>query len=269
MAFATVRIGPEPFISVDHAGTGEPVVFLHGIGGNKTNWREAMEAVAVDHLAMAWDARGWGDSDDYEGPLTSRDMSVDLLRVLDHFGVAKAHLVGLSMGGRNAMAFAEDFAERVASLTLCDTTLGLDNWDEEKREAFIKSRQAPLLNGGEPADIAEPVARSLLGPNAGEGAFIRLRDSMSALHKHMYVKAIEFIVREPRHRRLSMLDVPALVIVGEHDPITPIAEAREVAAAIPGARLEVVPDAGHLVNVEQPAAFNALLRGFLAEAIKG
>src|SRR3712207_3309424 len=71
----TTRIGPEPFIAADHAGTGELVLFLHGIGGNRTNWREQIAALSDRYLTVACDARGWGLSDDYEGPLNIDDMA--------------------------------------------------------------------------------------------------------------------------------------------------------------------------------------------------
>ena len=104
--WTTVRIGPAPHIAVDHMGTGDLVVFLHGIGGNKRNWVDNLPAFAAHWHAVAWDARGYGESDDYEGPLTFTDFSHDVARVLDHFGAKKAHIVGLSMGGRIAQDFA-------------------------------------------------------------------------------------------------------------------------------------------------------------------
>ena len=139
---------------------------MHGIGGNASNWGAQLPAFAPHFACAAWDARGYGASDDYDGPLAFDDFVADLLRVLDHFGVARAHLVGLSMGGRIAMRTALLHPERVATLTLVDTHEGFEAFTPEQRRAFVDSRRAPLLAGKTPADIAEPVARSLVGPKA-------------------------------------------------------------------------------------------------------
>lgn len=261
----TERIGVAPAICVDHAGTGELLVFMHGIGGNRTNWRDQLPVFAKHFHALAWDARGYGDSDDYEGPLDFSDYARDLVRVLDHFGAAKANLAGLSMGGRIAMDFAEKYPERLLTLTLIDTHTGFANLSEEKKAEFIRLRKEPLISGKEPKDIAEPVARTLVGPNASPEAFQRLVDSMAALHKESYIKSVEATVRTQSQQRLHEIAVPTHVIVGAEDRLTPPSIAREIAGAIPGARLTVIDDAGHLVNIEQPNAFNQAALSFLIE----
>jgi 3-oxoadipate enol-lactonase len=263
--WSTEKIGPAPRLAVDHAGTGELVVFLHGIGGNRTNWHDQLPAFAEHFHAAAWDARGYGDSDDYDGPLTFTQYADDLPRVLDHFGAEKAHIVGLSMGGRIAMDFAARHADRLRSLVLCDTHRGLSHLSDEKRREFVRLRKEPLLNGGEPKDIAAPVARTLIGRNASEAAFQKLVDSMSRLHKESYIKSIEASVMAGAHGGLGSIRVPTLVVVGEDDHLTPPAEAQVLADTIPGARLVVIPEAGHLSNIEKPAAFNDAVLGFLRQ----
>ena len=113
-----------------------------------------------------------------------------MLRVLDHFGVAKGHLLGLSMGGRIAMRTALLHPDRVATLTLVDTHEGFAAFSAEQRQAFVDSRRAPLLAGKEPADIADPVARSLIGPHASPEHLEELRRSIAALHKGSYIKSL-------------------------------------------------------------------------------
>lgn len=261
----TTRIGPEPFISVDHMGEGDLLVFLHGIGGNKRNWHDNLPAFAQHVHAVAWDARGYGESDDYEGDLDFGDYARDLVRVLDHFGARKAHIVGLSMGGRIAMDFAQNFPDRLLTLTLCDTHRGYSHFSEEKKAEFIRLRKEPLVNGGEPRDIAVPVAKTLVGPNASQEAFDKLVDSMTRLHKWSYIKSIEATVRTDSHDRLGEIRVPTHVVCGADDRLTTPDMAREIAAMIPGATLTIIPNAGHLSNIEQPDAFNqAVVRFILA-----
>lgn len=259
------RVGPAPFIALDVAGAGDLVVLLHGIGGNKRNWRDNIGALGRHFQVAAWDARGWGASDDYEGPLTFEDMSQDLLRVMDHLGHRRAHIVGLSMGGRIAMHFAVHHPDRVGSLVLCDTTQGPKDWPEERRTAFIQSRQAPLLSGKTPADIAEQVATSLVSPDATAEARAQLVESLSMLHKDSYLKAIEANVADVILADLSLITVPTLVMVGEDDRLTPPEEAQEIAGLIARARLHVIERAGHLINIEAPTEFNEQVLAFLLE----
>lgn len=255
-------IAGAPRLAISYAGEGELLVLLHGIGGNRTNWARNMEGLAKRFTVVAIDARGWGDSDDYEGPLSFWDMADDINRIADHFGSNGVHLMGLSMGGRTAMTYAERHPARLRSLVLCDTLRGQSSWSEEEKAEFIRSRQEPLLNGLEPADIAAPVARSLLSEGAGEEAFRTLVDSISRLHKESYIKAVDETVNFPPHQRLGDIAVPTLVIVGAEDKLTPPDEARAIAAEIPDAELVIVPQAGHLVNIEAPEHFNAEVTRF-------
>lgn len=262
--WSTKRIGPEPFLAVDYAGQGELLLLLHGVGGNRRNWRDNIPALAEKFRVVAWDARGWGGSDDYEGALTLSDMSADIARVIDHFGCDKAHILGLSMGGRNAMHFATTCPHRVASLVLCDTLVGFSGWSAEKRAEFVRLRKEALLGGKELSDIAVPMARSLVSPRATPEAVEQLADSFRRLRKFMYIKAIEMLVNEPDQDNLEAIAVPTLVLVGEDDPITPLADSRRIAAAIPSAQLVVIPGAGHLLNLEKPKEFNDTVLAFLA-----
>ncbi|MEQ9812197.1 MAG: alpha/beta fold hydrolase [Azospirillaceae bacterium] len=260
------RIGPAPFIAVDHsgAGAGELVLFMHGIGGNRTNWTAQVPVFGARYHAVAWDARGYGASDDYVGPLAFGDFGDDVLRVLDHFGAERAHLIGLSMGGRIAMDVAGRYPGRVRSLILVDTHMGFGDFSEADRQAFLDLRRKPLLEGHEPRDIAAPVARSLLGPKASEAHFRQLHDSLCALHKESYIKSIEATVLQDRFDHLEGIAAPTLVLAGADDRLTPPDMARRIAARIPGAECAIIPDAGHLSNIEQPKIFNRRCLDFLS-----
>ncbi|MFL6795952.1 MAG: alpha/beta fold hydrolase [Xanthobacteraceae bacterium] len=262
-SWSTTRIGPKPYLSVDHMGSGDLLVFLHGIGGNKRNWHDNLAAAARHWHAVAWDARGYGESDDYDGPLTFTDYAHDLARVLDHFGAEKAHVVGLSMGGRIALDFVALYPARLHTLTLCDTHAGFAHWPQEKKREFIRIRKEPLERGAEPRDIAGPVAKTLIGPHATPEAFEKLVDSMSRLHKASYIKSIEASTLAVNHGRPEDIRVPTHVIVGGDDQLTTPAMCRELAARIPAARFTVIPQAGHLVNIEKPDEFNAAVVAFI------
>jgi 3-oxoadipate enol-lactonase len=250
------RIPGAPRIALRLAGHGPLIVFMHGIGGNATNWDAQLPAFAPHFACAAWDARGYGASDDYDGALAFDDFVNDLLRVLDHLGVGRGHLVGLSMGGRIAMRAALLHPDRIATLTLVDTHEGFEAFTPEQRQAFVDSRRAPLLAGKMPADIAEPVARSLVGPKATPAHFRQLVESIAALHKASYIKSLEATVAQVTLGDIARITAPAHFIVGADDPLTPVAMHHEMAAKLHGALVSVVPDAGHLSNIENADAFN-------------
>jgi 3-oxoadipate enol-lactonase len=239
------------------------VLFLHGIGGNRRNWRPQLEFFAQRFRAAAWDARGYGDSDDYEGPLRFADFWRDVERVLDQLGAPKAHVVGLSMGGRIAREFALNRPERVASLVLANTSPGYDALTPEAIEAFLAPRRGPLLAGKTPPDIAPTVAKSLLGANPAAGAYEAMVESISMLHKDSYLKTLEASVTQDRGAPLERIRCPTLVVTSDEDRLYPPALAQSMAKRIPGAELVEIRGAGHISNLEQPGQFNQAVLEFL------
>ena len=261
----TERVPGTPGIAFDTTGEGPTVVFLHGIGGNRTNWHDQLPVfAAAGYRAVSWDARGYGLSDDYEGALDFADFSHDLARLLDHLEVERAHLAGLSMGGRILQDFYPRYPDRVATLVLCATFPGFDAaLTPEKRAEFVRLRKEPLVSGKEPRDIAPVVAKTLIGPRATDLHFQRLVDSMTMLHKESYIKTIEASTLYDRSASLPDIAAPTLLVFGGADTLAVPAVGERMAAEIPDARLIVIPEAGHLVNIEFPAVFNERVLAFL------
>ena len=261
------KIPGPPDIAVDEAGAGPLLVFMHGIGGNRTNWTEQVEAFAARGFrAVSWDARGYGDSDDYDGALDFSDFSHDLARLLDHYGVEKAHLCGLSMGGRIAQDFHALYSERIATLTLVATFAGQSNFSPAERERFVALRLKPLAEEGkEPKDIAPVVASTLRGPDATEAQYQRLVASMAALHKDSYMKTVRATSMFERTAEIEAIRAPTLLIYGDGDSLTTPEIGRGLHERIAGSEFVVIPRAGHLINLEKPAEFDAALRPFLAK----
>jgi 3-oxoadipate enol-lactonase len=240
------------------------VLFLHGIGGNRHNWDRQVEAFSGHYRAAAWDARGYGDSEDYAGPLDFGDFARDIERVLDHLAAPRAHLVGMSMGGRIARDFALQRPPRVASLTLANSSPGYDALSPEEVRAYLDARRAPLLAGKSPRDIAPELARRLVGNHPDPGVLEELIGSISALRRDSYLKSLEASVTQDRAAPLERIGVATLVITSDEDRLYPPALAREMARRIPAAELIEIKGAGHLSNIEQPARFNDAVLGFLA-----
>jgi pimeloyl-ACP methyl ester carboxylesterase len=248
-----VVVGPSPRIALSVAGEGDTVFFLHGIGGNRHSWDAQVECFSRRYRAVAWDARGYGDSEDYEGPLEFAVFTRDIVRVLDHLGAGRIHLVGLSMGGRIARNFALAHPERLKSLVLANTSPGFGALSESQVAAFVEQRRK-----------LDPVAQAkrLLGPSAPLAAFERLTSALGAVHVESYLKTIEASVVQDLAAPVENIRVPTLVIGGRHDPLYPIEIARGLAARIPGAKL-VELDCGHVSNLELPDQFNSTVLEFL------
>jgi len=213
---------------------------------------------------VAWDARGYGDSQDVAGTWEFAAYAEDLARLLDHLQAQRAHIVGLSMGGRIAQEFYLRHSERVRSLTLCDTFARLGAPPD--RAEFMRRRKTPLAGGQQPSDIAASVADSLLGSRASAAHRDRLIESLSALRRESYLRALDVLARHDLRLDPEQIRVPTLLMFGADDRLTPPDIGRALDARIPDSRLHIVPGAGHLINIEQPEEFNKQLIEFLCAA---
>lgn len=252
-------------ISVASSGVGEALMFLHGLGSTKENWYPQLIHFGQTHRAMAWDAPGYGESDDHEGELVfARDFVSALLSTLDRLGVERVHLAGLSMGGMIAQCFYFAHPHRVASLILADTFPRFQAIGADVVKGFISARIEPLMRGATPADLAPASAESLLAPDAPESARTLLLESLSNLRSHSYVMTALALAVQDAVGNLEDIAVPTLVLSGALDRLTPVPIARAMAERIPGAQLVIIPGAGHISNLESPERFNATLSRFLS-----
>ena len=151
----------------------------------------------------------------------------------------------------------------IHSLTLCDTHFGLSNLNDTEIENFINIRKEPLLNGKEPKDIAPIVAKTLIGDVKNIVAYEKLVDSMSRLHKDSYLKTIEASMRTEHKHIFKKINVPTLIMVGELDSLTPPSMAMDIMKEIKNSSIKIIPNAGHLINIEEPEIFNKNLLSFL------
>ncbi len=238
------------------AGKGELVLFLHGIRGNRRNWAGQVEFFSRGFRAAAWDARGYGDSDDYEGALQFEYFTGDVLRVIEHFKAPKIHLVGLSMGGRIARNVALRAPERLHSLVLISTNPGFNALSSERVMQFVNERRTRT-----PQSL-----RRLLGSKPNQAAYEELLDSVSRVHEASYQKTLEASVAQDRAAPIEKISVPTLVMAGEEDTVYPPELAREMARRIPGAELHMFERTGHLANLEQPDKFNQVVLDFITRS---
>ena len=261
-----LRIGPAPRIAVEYIGDGPLILFLHGIGGDRSTWYYQLSRFAeAGYCAAAWDTRGYGDSDDYDGALSFTHIAEDLIRVMDAFAVDKSHIVGTSMGGRISLETYANFPDRFATLTLAGVHARFEAFSPEAQRDFVESRRKPLIQDGlTPEEIAPRVIGKLAGPTASDDAKNRAMAAMSRLHTNSYIKTVESTTKFDREHVLDEISVPTLVIGGEHDPLTPPDLTRSIADRIADAEYHLIYDVGHLGNLENPVEFNRLLEQFLA-----
>ncbi len=252
-------------IAYDIEGSGPVVVFLHGIGGSRRNWTDQLAHFGRRFCTAAWDARGYLDSDDSPQTLRFSDFADDLSRLLDQLEAERAHLVGLSMGGMIIQDFYGRYADRVATLALVDTSAGFGGVPEAVRQDFLARRLAPLENGLTPTDIAPEVVKVLVAESAGQVVREQLIASMAALRTEAYKQALHAIIATDFRTVLPQITVPALVIVGQEDRVTPLSASEFLVKQIPDASLVTIPDCGHLSNLEKPELFNVALGAFLDE----
>lgn len=243
---------------------GPPVVFLHPVGLDLTYWGDQIEALNGDYDVVAPDLPGHGRTPGSATEWTLPRATATVAQFLSSLGSPRVHLVGLSVGGMLAQALAIERPELVQSLTLIDTAA---SFTDDSRDV-MRQRSRDVRLGGMLAvvdstlerwfmpatfiarpDVVERVRRTLLGDDP-------------AVHAAMWdmIGSLDLVAELPRIR------CPTQVVVGEFDPSSPLAAARQLRDGIPGAGLRVIPQASHLSPLEKPSVVNELLRCFLPTA---
>ena len=243
-------------------GQGEPLVLIAGLGAKGTSWQPFLDQAAQHFRVLTFDNRGSGRAPAIEGPLAIRDLALDLLQLLDQLGVERASVVGRSMGGMIAQELALIAPERVARLGLVSTTgradphlAGVFRVWARMAEAGVSSElrhQSSLLwcLGARALEHDERV-RAYLQAKAGTDRPADYAAQAWACAAHDALA------------RLGQLRMPTLVLGGSDDRLTPPAHAEELGKAIGGARIVLIPGAGHLAYLESPEHFARELLGFL------
>lgn len=243
------------------AGTGRPVLFLHGLGGSRIAWEPQLEELGDVFRCIAWDLPGYGDSEPLE-PLTFHGIADAAVRLLDDLDIERADVVGLSFGGQQALHLALRHPARVGRLVLADTSarFGADGTDVD---AWKRLRLDPLDAGVTPAEMAEGIVDAITAPGFGGRERERAIAAFARIPAAGLRAAVECLPTHDVADRLGEIDAMALVVVGELDEETPPSYAEALATGIPHAELHVIHGVGHLTPAEAPADFNRLVRAFL------
>lgn len=248
-------------------------LFLHGIGGNRSNWDAQLAAMACHMRVAALDLRGYGDSTLGAGQSTIDDCCADILHVMAHLGAKKLILCGLSYGAWIATSFAMRHPDKLVALVLSGGCTGMSEAGADERDAFRLSRETPMHEGQTPADFAPSVVDVITGPEATQAQRSMLLASMAAIPAATYADALRCFTNPLERFDFSKLTMPVLLMTGEHDRLAPPAEIKHVAERIwdtspqPDVRFEVLAGAGHVCNLEQPGAYNRILTEFLSRVL--
>lgn len=242
-----------------------PVLFLHGFPFDHSMWHHQMEALSQTHWCIAPDLRGHGQTTRLKpagAPASIEQMADDVIALLDHLEMDQATVCGLSMGGYIAFALWRKYAPRISRLILADTKATADT--EEARQN--RYRLAELVRARGASAAADAMLPRLFAPHhLNSPAAREIRAIIERTPPDQIVDTLYALASRPDSTDLlTGLTAPCLVIVGEHDAITPKADAELICRLAPGARPPVViPDAGHLSPLENPAAFNQAVGAFL------
>lgn len=239
-------------------GTGEALVFLHGVGSDKNVW-----AAQIAHFSPAWrtialDYPGYGESDLPAQDLDRPAIAAALWAALDALGVAQLHLAGLSMGGVLALEMRRQQPARIRTLILADTFA----WHPQA--AMLVERSHTAIQQMSMREFAAARVGGLLAPTATEASKAAVIHQMGGIDKRTYYWSTLAVWTPDYRTDLAQITQPTLILVGEHDHVTPLALAEELHAGITGSQLVVIPAAGHISNLDNPTAFDAAITAFLA-----
>ena len=238
------------------SGGGTPIIFLHGVGSDKSVWRPQLEHFGTSRRAVAFDYPGYGESELVNGA-TRDDFAASILAAMSALGMGTAHVCGLSLGGVVAIAMHAAASDRCASLIIADSFAvhpdGQGIHDRSVAASHLMTMRA----------LAEARTGVLLGSAATGELRAEIIETMAAIDPAAYRVGAEAVWLADQRDRAAAIDVPTLILVGEEDRITPPALSEELLRLIPHARLDRIAAAGHLANIEQPQSFNGAVESFL------
>lgn len=254
-------------LSITDVGLGLPLVFLHGFPLGRGVWQRQIDAFRSSYRVVAPDLCGFGDRDTQPGPTTMAQYATDVRASLLQLATGPAVLVGHSMGGYVALAFARLFPEMLRGLVLVGTKAGPDT---AEAAAARRAMAEKVKTEGVQVVVEAMASRMLAADNQDARMVQQVRGFMFSTKPMGLIGALLGMAERPDATALlAQIVAPTLVITGADDTLIPPAESKKLAEAIPGAQLDVIPHAGHLVAFEQPDQFNRSLESWLNRTVLG
>ncbi len=248
-------------VAYERAGDGPALVLLHGFSHDSRVWRPQLESLVSQFTVIAWDAPGAGQSSDPPESFGIGDWADCLARLLDSAGVQLAHILGLSWGGLLAQEFYRRYSARVRTLILADTYAG---WKGSLPEPIPEERLAACLQDSllPPSEFVPRYLPGMFSQSPTRDIRDELASIMSDFHPLGFRLMATALAYADTRDLLPNIHVPTLLVWGNADVRSPITVAYQFREAIPGAKLTVIPKAGHVSNLEAPDRFDAEVRDF-------
>jgi 3-oxoadipate enol-lactonase len=241
--------------------TGPWIVLSNSVGATAAMWKPQLPLLEKHYRVLRYDARGHGESDAPKGPYTFPDLVGDIIGLMDHFGIAKADYMGLSLGGMTGLGLVLAHPDRIERFVCCDARADasppfLAMWD---------SRMAAIRSGGMEAILA-PTLERWFRPDFAERdpqRYAEAKEMVLATDADGYCACAEALKTLDYIDELKAIKVPTLYVVGADDAGATPATMRDMAARTPGSAYAEIPAAAHIANMEQPAAFDRAIAGYL------
>jgi 3-oxoadipate enol-lactonase len=237
-------------------GDGPALALVHSLGSNATLWQPQIDAFQDRYTVIAVDNRGHGGSS-AKGDVTVAAAARDLKAVLSHVGAASCRLVGVSSGGPIALTFATENPDMVRALVLADSYAAPPDGSKELCEATAEAIAYVSMT-----EFGRQYAAETLLWSTSLDIQDELAASIAAMDPKVYIKMMRSALLGDFTAAPPAVKAPTLILIGDGDSITPRASAEALAGGVANAKLEVVPDAGHLSCIDNPVAFNAALQRF-------
>lgn len=251
--------GIEMAYRFDGPENGHLVMMSNSLMSDHTMWDITVPALADRYRVLRYDTRGHGQSGITPGPYSIAMLADDAVGLLDALGIQRAHIVGLSMGGMIAQQLGARYADRVYSLSLCDTA------SEMPPRSMWEERFASALTQGMAGQVDAAIRRWFTAPFIARDpqSVDKVRRMILATPVEGFIACGSAVRDMAQTTMLLQVKAPTLIIVGRHDPGCTVEQATVLHRMIDGSQLVVLEEAAHLSNIEQSQAFNAALRGFI------
>jgi 3-oxoadipate enol-lactonase len=245
---------------VEGPATAPVVLVSHALGAALAMWEPQMPALSEKFRVVRYDQRGHGRSPVPSGPYSIAELAGDLLRLLDRLDLDRIHFCGLSLGGMVGMWLASHAPDRIDRLVLCCTAARMMRPPDYAQRAELVRREGM-------AAVADAVIGRWFTPDfaASQPKVVSsIRSMLLSTPAEGYAGGCEALSTMDLRPDLARITAPTLVIAGSEDQSTPVAQSKEIAATIPGARLDVVSDASHLANLARPEEVTDLILNFIS-----
>ena len=250
-------------LSYTEQGSGLPLIFVHGFPFDLFSWQPQIDALKLNYRVIAYDHRGYGQSEEGIEDFSMELFADDLISLMDNLEIPEAVVCGLSMGGYVVLNAVQRYPTRFKGIILCDTQCVADT--TEARDKRFKAIE--LIRGGGKEKYAEELIKKLFYHetiSSGKEVVNDVRNMILNTDAEVMARTLKALaLRKETCSGLSELDVPALIICGREDQITPVVQHDRMQLAINGAELKIIDRAGHLSNLEEPEVFNNLVSEFL------